>query len=293
MSRVGFVGLGNMGLAMAGRLVERGFALRAYNRSAARAEPLAAQGATVCASPAEAARGVELLVSMVADDAALRAITLGQDGVVAGLAPGGIHLSMSTVSPAVTGELAAAHAAAGSHLVAAPVLGRPPVAAAGNLWIRAAGAPELEERCRPLIEALCRGSSWLGGDPAQASVAKLAFNFILFGVVEALAEGLTLVEKHGIDRTRFFDALSQTFGSGMIEGYGRRMVERNFLPAGFTSRLALKDVGLILDAALAGLAPLPIGSLLRDHVISTLAHGRDEWDLAAIVEVLREQAGLA
>jgi 3-hydroxyisobutyrate dehydrogenase-like beta-hydroxyacid dehydrogenase len=230
---------------------------------------------------------------MVADDPALLDVTLGEHGLAATLPPGAVHLSMSTVSPQANRDAADAHRAAGSHLVAAPVMGRPEVAAAGRLWILAAGPVPAREPSGPLLAAMGRGVSWLGEDPGLASVAKVSFNFLLFSVVESVAEALTLVEKHGGDRAAFFDAVNQAFGSAMIEGYGRRMLSEAFQPAGFTSVLGLKDVTLALQLAESGPCPIPVGSLLRDHLLTALARGRGEWDVAALVQVARENAGLA
>jgi len=292
MTTVAFVGLGRMGLAMAGRLLDTGFTLRVFNRTPARAESLVTRGARRCASPAEAAREAEFAITMMADDAALRAVALGPEGLVAGLPAGGVHLSMSTVSPDVNRELAAAHQAVGSDLVAAPVLGRPEVAAAGMLWLMPAGSPALEVRCQPLIAALSRGFTWVGDEPGLGNIAKLAVNGFLYNMAAALGEALTLVEKHGGDRQRFFEVVSNGFGSQIITGYGRRMVNADYLPAGFTSVLALKDISLLLDLARSGPAPLLISSLVRDYMLAILAHGRHDWDVASLAEIAREHAGL-
>jgi 3-hydroxyisobutyrate dehydrogenase-like beta-hydroxyacid dehydrogenase len=290
---VAFVGLGRMGAAMAGRLLESGHTLRVYNRTAARADELVRRGAHLCVSPAEAARGADAAVTMVADDRALLEVSLGDEGLAEALPPQAVHLSMSTVSPEANRAIAEAHRAAGSFLVAAPVMGRPEVAAAGRLWILGAGPAAAEERARALLASMSRGVSWLGEDPGLANVAKVSFNFLLFSIVEAVGEALTLVEKHGGDRAAFFEATNQALGSAMIEGYGRRMLEERFLPAGFTSVLALKDVALALHLAETGPCPLPVGSLLRDHLLAALARGRGDWDTAALVQVARENAGLA
>ncbi len=291
-SSVAFVGLGRMGLPMADRLLAAGFSLRVFNRTASRADDLVARGARLFGSPAEAAREAEFAVTMVADDRALLDVVLGPHGLAAGLPAGSIHLSMSTVSPNVNRTIGQAHQEAGSELVGAPVLGRPEAVVGGTLWIMAAGRPELEPRCQPLLAALGRGYTWLGTRADQANIAKIGFNFFLFGMAEALAEALTLVEKQGVDRSLYFEAVNAAFRSPMVEGYGRRMLTEAFLPAGFTSTLALKDVGLALDLAEQGQAPSPVASLLRDNLLTAIARGRADWDVAALVHVARERAGL-
>ena len=289
---VAFVGLGNMGRPMAARLLERGFALRVHNRTAAKAAPLAEQGALVAATPAEAADGADVMLSMLADDTALEAAALGPNGFVGALRPGGLHVSMSTVSPEVTRRLADEHRARGADLVAAPVMGRPDVAASGNLWILAAGPAGLEERCRPLFEALGRGHTWLGEDPGLACVAKIGANFMLVGVVELAAEALTLVEKQGLEPARFFEVAKMLLPAPVFEGYAGRMLAGSYQTAGFTAALALKDAGLALGLAEGGRAPAPIASLARDRLLTALARGRGEQDLAALYAVARESAGL-
>jgi 3-hydroxyisobutyrate dehydrogenase-like beta-hydroxyacid dehydrogenase len=289
---VAFLGLGHMGAPMAARLLDGGFALRVHNRTAARAAPLAARGAHVAATPAEAVEGADLVVTMLADDAALEATAFGPDGIVAALPTGAVHVSTSTVSPEVLARVAAAHRERGGHLVAAPVMGRPDVAAAGSLWILAAGPPALEERCRPLFAALGRGHTWLGDDPALAAVAKIAANFMLLGVVELAAEALTLVEKQGLAPERFFEIAKMLLPAPAFEGYAGRMLTGNFDAAGFTANLALKDATLALGLAQSGRAPTPIASLVRDRLLAALARGRGEQDLASLYAVAREAAGL-
>jgi 3-hydroxyisobutyrate dehydrogenase-like beta-hydroxyacid dehydrogenase len=290
---IAFIGLGNMGRPMAERLLERGFALRVYNRTAARAAPLAERGATVAATPAEAVEGADVVVTMVADDAALTLTALGPRGFAPAMGPDTLHISMSTVSPDATRAVADQHRIHGGALVAAPVMGRPDVAASGNLWILAAGPPALEERCRPLFEALGRGHSWLGEDPALASVAKIAANFMLIGVVELVAEALTLVERQGLEPAAFFEIAKMLLPAPAVEGYGRRMLEGDLQSGAFTAALALKDASLALGLAQAGRSPAPIAGLARDRLLSLLARGRDGWDLAGLYAVARESAGLA
>jgi len=287
---VAFVGLGQMGRAMAQRLAEGGFPLRVWNRTRARAEGL--PQATVCATAREAASGADLVVSSLADDRAVREVALGTDGLLAGLPRGGVHVGTSTISLRLAGELADTHAAAGATYVASPVLGRPDAAARGELWLLTGGDAPAIQRAAPVLARLGQGRIDLG-TPRQAALAKLLANFMLAGTIELLAEATTLGEKGGIAPAALVDMLTKTlFGSPVVKGYGPRIAAGQFKPAGFTVPLGLKDVELALEAAHDLQAPLPVASVARDHLIAALAHGRADWDWGALATVVREAAGL-
>ena len=289
--KVAFIGLGNMGSGMASRLLEAGFQLTVYNRTRAKADALVAAGARAAESPRDAAKDADLLVSMLADDEALLGLALGADGFVDTMPPDSLHLSMSTVSPAATGSLRAAHEARGTWLVAATVLGRPDRAASGALRIVAAGPRALEERCRPLFEAMSSGYIWVGEDQEQANVFKIVTNFALFGLVEATAEALTLAEHNDIDREQYRQFVAPLFAN-VLNDYAPRMIAGAFEPAGFSSVLALKDARLAFELADESRTPAPLTGVVHDHLLEGISRGRGELDLAAVVEVLREQAGL-
>jgi len=287
---VAFVGLGQMGRQMAQRLGSAGFALRVWNRTRSRAEGLA--NARVFDSPREAAAGADLVLSSLADDAAVRQVVLGDDGVIAGLPAGGVHAGASTISLRLAGELVEAHAARGQSFVASPVLGRPDAAARGELWVLTGGDEAAVARAAPALACLGQGQIPLGSAP-QAVLAKLLANFMIAGTIELLAEATTLGEKGGIAPQALVDLLSRTlFGSPIVKGYGGRMAAGEFRPAGFAVPLGLKDVELALEAARDLRAPLPAAGLARDHLIGALAHGRADWDWGALATVVREAAGL-
>ncbi len=287
---IAFVGLGQMGRAMAHRLGEGGFRLRVWNRTRARAEGL--PNAAVCASAREAASGADLVVSSLADDRAVRDVVLGAEGVLAGLARGAVHVGTSTISLRLAGELVEAHAAAGVAFVASPVLGRPDAASRGELWLLTGGAPADVERAAPALARLGQGRIDLG-TPRQAALAKLLANFMIAGTIELLAEATTLGEKGGIAPPALIDLLTRTlFGSPIVKGYGARIAEGQFKPAGFTVPLGLKDVELALQAAHDLQAPLPVAGVARDHLIAALAHGRADWDWGALATAVREAANL-
>ncbi|HEX9082782.1 MAG TPA: NAD(P)-dependent oxidoreductase [Holophagaceae bacterium] len=291
--RVAFLGLGRMGDPMARRLAG-GFDLAVFNRDAARARPFEALGARVAATVREAAAEAEVAVTMLTDDAAEEALSFGPGGLLEVLRPGAIHVSMSTIGIATSARLADAHAEAGQGFVAAPVFGRPPAAASGQLWILAAGAEGDLARCQPVFEALAQGVFPLGERPARAHALKLAGNMLLVTVVEALSEVFAYGEKAGIPAETTLKVLNTALlKSPLAEAYGAAVVKELFDPAGFALRLGLKDVSLVLRAAEAYQAPLPLASVLRDRLLTAAAKGYGDLDLSALSRLSREAAGLA
>ncbi len=290
--KVAFIGLGNMGSGMAARLLQAGFGLTVYNRTRAKADVLEAAGALVATSPCDAVKYADVVVSMLAHDQALLGLALGKAGFVDAMRRDAVHVSMSTVSPAATRSLRAAHEARGTWLVAATVLGRPDRAASGELHIVAAGPRALEVRCRPLFEPLSSGYLWLGENQEQANIFKILLNFALLGLVEVVAEALTLAEHNQIDRDQYRQFVAPLF-TNVVEEYAPRMIAGAFQPAGFASVLALKDARLAFELAEESRTPTPLTAIVHDHLLEAIARGRGEWDLAGLVEVLRRQAGLS
>lgn len=289
--RVGFVGLGAMGTGMARSLLRAGHEVVGWNRTRARAEALSGDGLAVAASPAEAARA-GVVVSMLSDDAAVEEVTSGAEGIRAGLPPGGLHLSMSTVAPTTTERLAAAHASDGQTLVAAPVFGRPDAAAAGKLFVVAAGPARELERARPLLGAVGQRTFELGEVPQHASLVKLAGNFMITAAIEALAESLALVGKAGVDREAFVTVLTETlFAAPAYRTYGRALLDGRFTPPGFRLPLGAKDNRLLLQAGERLEVPLPLASLVRDRMLAALARGFGDLDWASFARVSEEDAG--
>ena len=288
---VAVLGLGRMGQQMASRLAANGFSLRVWNRTHGRADGL--PGAKLCASPEEAAAGASIVVSSLADDTAVREVVLGAHGVLAGLGAEAVHVGTSTISVRLARELAAAHAAAGRAFAATPVLGRPDAAGRGELWILTGGDAEALARAQPALAVLGRGQVRLG-DAAQAMLGKILANFMIAGTLELIAEATTLGEKGGIAPAALVGMLTDTvFGSPIVKGYGPRLAAGQYLPAGFTVPLGLKDAELALEAARELQAPLPVASVVRDHLIGALARGRESWDWSALATAVREAAGLA
>ncbi|MGH7987963.1 MAG: NAD(P)-dependent oxidoreductase [Candidatus Binataceae bacterium] len=291
---IGFIGTGAMGLPIAANLLDAGFKLRVYNRTGAKAEPLAAKGARLVRNPAETAVAGGIVVSMVADDAALEAIVLGDDTVASRLSPGGIHMAMATVAPATAHKLARYHRERGSDYVAAPVFGRPDNAAKRQLVVCMAGAQAAKARLRPIAEAVGRVIYDYGEEPGAANVAKLSGNFLIAAALEAMAEALTMAEKSGVDRVKVAEMLGNTlFACPVYQNYGRMVAEKRHLPAGFRLKLGLKDVDLALRTSAEVEAPMPIASLLHDRLLSGMANGRGEMDWSALALGALEDAGLS
>jgi 3-hydroxyisobutyrate dehydrogenase-like beta-hydroxyacid dehydrogenase len=237
---------------------------------------------------------VEVLVTMLSDDVAVEGVMLGDDGALAALAGGAIHLAMSTTSPALARRLTAAHAARGQVHVAAPVFGRPEMARSAQLWIVAAGPADAIGHCRPLLDAMGQGVEIVGAEPAAASVVKVAGNFLLASAIEAMGEAFTLVRKYGIDPARFLEiANGRLLRSPIYENYGGLIAAERYEPAGFKLEHGLKDVRLALDAGGEVAAPLPLASLMRDHFLAAVAWGWADIDWAALAKVSAVNAGLS
>jgi len=292
--KVGFVGLGSMGLPMAESLAASGHQLFVYNRSHGRAQPLHEAGARIMATPAEAAREAEVVFSMLSDDAAVEAVTFGESGILAGLPSGAVHVSSSTISVALSERLSKEHAARAQGYVAATVFGRPEAAAAKLLWVLAAGKASDVTLCLPLLQCIGRGVTQLGEAPSLANVVKLAGNFVIASMLETLGEAFALTRKAGVAPHTFLDIFSTVFGKGsaIFENYAKAIANEAYSPAGFRLPLGLKDVHLTLDAGHALGVPLPVAEVLREHFQAAIAEGKGELDWSAIARLAAERAGL-
>ena len=289
---VGFIGLGHMGAGMAANLLRAGHDVTVYNRTPSRARPLVEQGARAAARVRDACRG-DAVITMLADDAAVEEVVFGHDGVIGVIREGGIHVSMSTISVALSERLATAHADVRQRFVAAPVFGRPEAAAAAKLFIVAAGAPDDIAACRALFEAMGQKTFIVGEVPKAANLVKLSGNFLIASVIEALGEALALVGKAGIDGRQYLDFLTATlFNVPVYKTYGGQIVERKFEPAGFAAPLGEKDIRLTLAAAETLRVPMPLASLLHDRLLTLLARGGDELDWSAFGQLPAQDAGL-
>ncbi len=289
---IGFIGLGNMGQGMANNLLKAGYALTVYNRSLSKTEEFTAQGARLARQPGEAVTEGGIVVSMVANDQALEDIVTSQ-GFLEGLGAGGIHLSMSTVSPVTARKLAELHAQHGSVYLSAPVFGGPAAAASQELWICLAGPHSAKERVKPILTVLGQGIHDFGEEPGAANIVKLCGNFMSLAAMEAMAEALTLAEKSGLDRSVVIDMLTQTiFTSPNYQRYGKMIAEKRHTPAGLRQTLGLKDVNLVRETAESAQMPMPLASLLHDRMLAGVAKGRGDMDWSALALDVLEDAGL-
>lgn len=289
--KVGFIGLGAMGAAMASNLVAAGHHVTVWNRSEAPMQKLESLGAKSVRTPDRAAQG-EVLHSMLANDQAVRDVFF-DGGLLDAMDPGTVHVNHATISVALARQLAEEHGKRGHGYVAAPVFGRPDVAAAGKLNILVAGAPSAIEKARPLLEVLA-GRLWpMGESPERANVVKLAGNFMIVSAIESLAEASVLTRAYGVEVSDFVELMTSTlFASPVYQIYGKAMAEQRFTPPGFALPLGLKDVMLAQDAAHAEQVPMPLAGLLRDSLLEALADGAEGMDLAALARVSARRANL-
>jgi 3-hydroxyisobutyrate dehydrogenase-like beta-hydroxyacid dehydrogenase len=291
--RVGFIGLGRMGTQIARRVVQAGNDLVAYNRTPAKAAALRDEGATIAGSIAEACAGREVVMTMLADDPALEAVAYGAGGLVESLPKGAIHMVMGTHGVTAIRALTRAHGEAGQTLVASPVLGRPDVAAAGQLFIIAAGAPEALERCAPLHRAVGKHVFHAGPEPVGATAVKITNNFVLGCAVMAMGEAFSLVRKFGVDARLMHDVLSNgLLAAPAYKVYGRIISEQLWDDVGYAAYLGLKDANLALEAAQSVSVPLPSVNAYRDRLLGAIAHGDAERDWSVMALEQARAAGL-
>jgi 3-hydroxyisobutyrate dehydrogenase-like beta-hydroxyacid dehydrogenase len=287
---VAFIGLGKMGSAMAAHVLDAGFELTVYNRTATKAEPLVARGARPAPSPKQAAAAADAVVTNLMDDASVRAVTDGAEGLLAGLRPGSIHVGTTTNSPALATELARSHAARGCHYLAAPVLGRPDAAAARKLVTLAAGPPEAVERCKPLLESWSAAVTEFGDDPAVASSAKLCLNYFVVSLIDVIGEVFALADKSGVATEKINGFFQMMLAHPGLKAYAARIAERDFRDVGFELAGGLKDGNLILDAARAVGVPLGHAEVVCDKFREAVASGMGSEDWSAVTEITRRRA---
>ncbi|RAN82140.1 oxidoreductase [Bacillus sp. SRB_336] len=289
--KVGFIGLGAMGSAMASNLVAAGHTVTVWNRSEAAVEPLVSLGARAASTADRAAQG-EVLCSMLANDQAVREVFL-DGGLLDAMDRGTVHVNHATISVALAQELSGEHEKRGLQYVAAPVFGRPDIAAAATLNILVAGKPAAIEKVRPLLEAMGSRLWPLGEAPEYANVAKIAGNFMLASAIESMAEATALTRAHGVTAADFLEVMTSTlFAAPAYQGYGKLIAEQRFKPAGFALPLGLKDVELALAAGSAARVPLPFAGVLRDGLLEALAAGDADMDWSALALVAARRAHL-
>ncbi|KAA3451589.1 6-phosphogluconate dehydrogenase [Mesorhizobium sp. SARCC-RB16n] len=291
--KVGFIGLGHMGAAMAGNLLQAGHDVTVYNRTPGKDEDLCRKGARAASQVSDTCQA-KVVFTMLADDHAVESAVYGDGGILANLPKAAVHISASTISVALSERLTADHAEAGQQFIAAPVFGRPNVAAAGQLFVIAAGLPDVIEMALPLFDAIGQKTFVVSETPKAANLVKLSGNFLIASVFESLGEALALVGKGGIDKHQYLDILTSTlFGAPVYKTYGALVADEAFEPAGFAAPLGYKDIRLVLAVAEDLRVPLPLASLLRDRFLTLFAHGGDKLDWSAIGGLAAKDAGTA
>jgi 3-hydroxyisobutyrate dehydrogenase-like beta-hydroxyacid dehydrogenase len=291
--KVGFIGLGRMGSGMAGRILEGRHDLVVYDVIAESAARAAAAGARVAASIAELCAGREVVITMLAEEAAVDAVAFGEGGLCDSLPAGAIHLAMGTYGIGMIRALAAAHSAANQVLVAAPVLGRPDLAASGQLGIVTAGPDEAVGRCEPLFRNIGRLTFHAGREPEAASAVKLANNLVLGCAIQAMGEAFSLVRRYDVRPQVLYDVMTEgLFSAPAYKVYGKIIVDESYARAGSTIALNLKDANLIIAAGDIARVPLPGGNTFRDRLLGAIAHGDADKDVAALALEQARASGL-
>jgi len=280
-----------MGTSMAANLAKAGHDVTVFNRSSGKSGSLIELGAHEAANLAGACHG-DAVITMLADDDAVSDIALGDGGLIAQLPKGAIHVSMSTISVALSKRLAQMHADAGQRYVAAPVFGRPDMAAAAKLFIVVGGDPATIDACQPLFRAMGQKTFPMGIEPSAANLVKLSGNFLLASAIEALGEAVALIGKAGVDRRAYIEFLTSTlFNAPAYKTYGDLIAQGKFEPAAFAAPLGYKDIRLALAAAESLHVPMPLGSLLHDRFLRLLAQGGEHLDWSAIAGLASQDAG--
>src|ERR1700688_1942105 len=268
--KVAFIGLGHMGSPMARNLLRAGHEVTVYTRSREKAQALATDGAHVADSPADACRDAEVVMTMLADDNAVEEVVFGKNGILGAL-NGHIHVSHSTISTTLARRLTAEHGHRGQGYLSVPVFGRPEAAEGKKLVVVAAGPTQQVDRCRTLFDAIGKVTFVVGSEPWQANAAKVCGNFMIISMIESFAEAFAVLRKAGVAPQLFVDVINSLCQSPVYGNYGKMMAAEQFEPAGFALRLGLKDVRLALQVADECTAPMPVASLIRDHMLDALA----------------------
>jgi 3-hydroxyisobutyrate dehydrogenase-like beta-hydroxyacid dehydrogenase len=291
--KVGFIGLGRMGEAMARRLIDGGHDIGVYNRTADKLKALTERGAKAMGSIKAAATYGEAVFTMLADDAAVMDVAGKSGGLLESLPAGGIHICAGTHSVDCIAKLKRLHQERSQILLATPMLGRPEVVASGQAGMVLGGTAAALERCRPLFAAIARRTFEAGADPVAAAAIKIANNFVLGCAIEAMGEGFALVRKYDVVPDVFYDVMTDgLFACSAYKIYGKIITEQRYLPAGQRAILGLKDANFALEAGGAVGVPLPSGNVWRDRLVGAVAHGEGEHDWAVMAKDQARASGL-
>lgn len=291
MQKVGFIGLGTMGLPMAKNLLKAGFTVYVYNRTAEKAQELSKDGARVMSSPAAVAQEADIVFSMLTADKAVEEVVLGPSGIREGISAGKIYVDSSTISPATSKKLAQVLTETGVDMLDAPVTGSEPQAIEGALTFMVGGKKEVFEKCLPVLNAMSKAAYYMGPSGA-GSYTKLANNSIAAMNLLSLAEGMTMAAKSGIDPELFVKVVSGGGArSGMMDNKVGKIMERDF-HANFATALMCKDLRLATELAAELKIPVPVLSTVRQMLLIADAKGYSNEDMAAVIKCYEEWAGI-
>ncbi|MBA7615609.1 2-hydroxy-3-oxopropionate reductase [subsurface metagenome] len=291
LEKVGFIGLGIMGMPMARNLLKAGFEVVAYNRTKSKAEQLAKEGAKKADSPRELAMECPVVITIVSDTPDVEEVILGKDGVIEGIKPGSVVIDMSTISPQATQEIAARLRQKEVHMLDAPVSGGEQGAIKGTLSIMVGGDAEVFERCKPIFEAMGKNIAHVGSN-GMGQTVKLVNQILVAGNLNAVVEGLVFSQKAGVDLDKAINAIKGgAAGSWQLENLGPRIIKRDFSP-GFMVDLMQKDLRLIMETAAAMKTPLPVTSLIHQMYYSLQSSGEGKSGTQALVKALESLTGV-
>ncbi|MEP6950584.1 MAG: NAD(P)-dependent oxidoreductase [Ginsengibacter sp.] len=282
--KIGFIGLGNLGTPIALNLIDSGHTLYVFNRTASRAIPLEAKGAIMCDSIASLAKQCSIVFTVVSDDAALKNICEGENGLVNHLQKESVHISMSTILPQTAADLASLHQQHSQHYLAAPVFGRPETAAEKKLNFTVSGDEKIRKQIEPLLKDAGGLNVWDFGDNiSAANTIKLCGNFLIASALEAIGESINLAGKSGVDAQQMWNMLSQTlFNAPVYQNYSNIILQKKFEPAAFSMKLGLKDMNLVLQQATSANQPMPLASLIQKNMQQLVNKGKENIDWSAV-----------
>lgn len=280
-TKIGFIGLGNLGTPIAKNLIAAGYHLQVYNRTLSKADELDQASITKCQSPAEAADGVDFLLSVLSNDAVLTETVSGEEGILKTFPKNAIHISMSTIAPDTADALAKLHQQSGSRYLGSPVFGRPEAAAAKMLWVCISGDDEVKEAAKPILESISQGVVDFGEGIGNANVVKLSGNFMIQASMEMMAEAYTMAEKFGVDRSKVAEFFGNSiFNAPIFKNYGKVIAEQKYEPVGFTTELGYKDASLVFKLSQQSKTPMPFANVIHNRMLTAMAKGRTDSDWA-------------
>ena len=282
--QIGFIGLGSLGTPIAMNILESGHTLHVYNRTVSKAKPLADKGAIASQSVSALAKECDIVFTIVSDDAALKEISGGANGLVKNMKPGSIHVSMSTILPRTAEEISILHNEQKQHYLASPVFGRPEAAAAKKLNFAISGPEKIRTKIEPLLKDAGAAGVWHFGDNiTAANTVKLCGNFLIAGALEAIGESVNLADASGVKPQEMWNMFLQTiFNAPVYHNYSNIILNKKFEPAAFTARLGLKDLNLVLQQADAAKQEMPLANLVKDRMQRLVNSGKGEIDWSAV-----------